>query len=46
MEPKRLRVSVEKPEGKRPLERLSSRWENKIKMDLRVIAWKSLQWMH
>jgi hypothetical protein len=28
------RVFVEKPEGKRPLERPSRRWEDTIKMDL------------
>jgi len=28
------RVLVGKPEGKRPLERLRSRWEDNIKMDL------------
>jgi hypothetical protein len=33
------RVSVRKPEGKRPLERPRSRWENGIKMDLREIGW-------
>jgi hypothetical protein len=31
------RVLVEKPEGKSPLERLSRRWEDGIKMDLREI---------
>jgi hypothetical protein len=33
------RVLVEKPEGKRPLERPSSRWEELVKMDLREIGW-------
>jgi hypothetical protein len=28
------KISVTKPEGKRPLGRLSSRWEDNIKMDL------------
>jgi len=31
------RVLVGKPEGKRPLERPGRRWENNIKMDLRVV---------
>jgi hypothetical protein len=31
-------VLVEKPEGKRPLERPRRRWEN-IRMDLREIDW-------
>jgi hypothetical protein len=33
-----FRVLVGKPEGKRPLERTSRRWEDGIKMDLRVIG--------
>jgi hypothetical protein len=33
------RVLVGKPEGKRPVERPRSRWEDGIKMDLRQIAW-------
>jgi hypothetical protein len=32
------RVLVGKPEGKRPLERQSHRWEDGIKMDLRGIG--------
>jgi hypothetical protein len=32
------RVLVEKPEGKKPLERSSCRWENNIKMDLREVG--------
>jgi hypothetical protein len=31
-------VSVERPEGKRPLERPRCRWEDNIKMDLRYIG--------
>jgi hypothetical protein len=30
---------VEKPEGKRPLERPRRRWEDGIRMDLRGIGW-------
>jgi hypothetical protein len=33
------RVSVGKPEGRRPLERPRRRWENNIKMDLREVEW-------
>jgi hypothetical protein len=29
------RISVGKPDGKRPLRRIRRRWENNIKMDLR-----------
>jgi hypothetical protein len=32
-------VLVEKPEGKRTLERPRRRWEDGIKMDLREIGW-------
>jgi hypothetical protein len=32
------RVLVEKPEGKRPLERLRRRWENNIKVDLQDVG--------
>jgi hypothetical protein len=34
------RVLVEKPEGKRSLERPRRRWEDGIKMDLREICWR------
>jgi hypothetical protein len=33
-----FRVFVGRPEGKRPLERPMCRWEDNIKMDLRVIG--------
>jgi hypothetical protein len=33
------RVLVGKPEGIRPLERQSDRWENWMKMDSREIGW-------
>ena len=32
------RISVGKPEGKRPLERPRRRWEDNIKMDLREVG--------
>jgi hypothetical protein len=34
------RVLVGKPEGKRPFERSSRRWEDGIRMDLREIGWR------
>jgi hypothetical protein len=33
------RVLVEKPEGRRTLGRPRRRWEDNIKMDLRVVGW-------
>ena len=33
------RVLVEKPEGRMPLERPRSRWEDDIKMDLLDVEW-------
>jgi len=33
------RVLVEKPEGKKPLVRHRSRWEDNIKMDLQEELW-------
>jgi hypothetical protein len=37
---------VGKPEGKRLLERPTPRWEDNIRMDLRKIAWKNVDWIH
>jgi hypothetical protein len=39
------KVLVGRPEGKRPLERLSRRWEDNIKMDLREIGIKGANWI-
>jgi hypothetical protein len=39
------RIMVGKPEGKRPLGRLRRRWEDNIKMDLRVIGWGGMDWI-
>jgi hypothetical protein len=36
---------VRKPEGKRPLGRLTSRWEDDIKMDLKEIGWSGMDWI-
>jgi hypothetical protein len=34
-----------KPEGEIPLERPRRRWEDGIRMDLREIAWGSVDWI-
>jgi hypothetical protein len=39
------RVLVGKPEGKRPLGRPRRRWEDRIRMDLREIGWRSVEWI-
>jgi hypothetical protein len=39
------RVLVGKPEGKRPIERPSRRWEDGIKMDLRETGWGGVEWI-
>ena len=41
------RVLVEKPEGKKQLGRRRHRWEDNIKMDLKLVgrAWTGLTWL-
>ena len=39
------RVLVGKPEGKKPLGRLRSRWENNIKMHLREVGCGGMDWI-
>jgi hypothetical protein len=39
------RVLVGRPEGKRPLGRTRSRWEDNIKMDLREIGFGGANWI-
>jgi hypothetical protein len=39
------RVLVGKPEGKRPLERPTCRWEDGLKRDLRGISWSGFTWL-
>ena len=39
------RVLVGKPEGKRPLGRPRSRWENNIKMDLQEVGCGVMDWI-
>jgi hypothetical protein len=42
---KACRISVSKPEGKRPLGRNRWRWEDIIKIDLREIVCGDLVWI-
>jgi hypothetical protein len=44
-ERKVYKVLVGKPEGKRPLGRLRRRWEDGIRMDLREIGLKGVDWI-
>jgi hypothetical protein len=39
------RISVRKPEGKRPSERPRRRCVNNIKMDVREIGWGGVDWI-
>jgi hypothetical protein len=39
-------ISVGKPEGKINLGRPGSTWDNSIRMHLKVVAWKSVDWIH
>jgi hypothetical protein len=38
------KILVEKPEGKRPLERPTCRWEDR--MDVGEIVWVGVDWIH
>lgn len=40
------RVSVGKPQGRRPLERLGSICKNSSKMDLRETGWECVAWIY
>jgi len=40
------KILVGKPEGRRPLRKPRCRWEDNIRMDLRVIGWKDVNWIH
>jgi hypothetical protein len=44
-ERKMYRVSVGKPEEKRPLGRQRCRWEDGIRRDLREIGWGGGEWI-
>jgi hypothetical protein len=35
---------VRKPEWKRPLEKLRSRWENNTKVNFSVVGWGDMDW--
>jgi hypothetical protein len=37
---------VGKPEGVRPLRRPRGRWEDNIRMDLKEIVCKGVEWLH
>jgi hypothetical protein len=37
---------VGKPEGKRPLGRPRRRWKDNVRMNIREIVWKGVDWMH
>jgi hypothetical protein len=39
------RALVGKPEGRRPLGRPRRRCENNIKMDLREVGWRGVDWI-
>jgi hypothetical protein len=39
------KILVRKPEGKRPLGRPRSRYEDKIKMDLGEVVWGGMDWI-
>jgi hypothetical protein len=39
------RLMVEKPEGKRPLERPRLRWVDNIRMGLREVGWRDVDWI-
>jgi hypothetical protein len=39
------RALVGKPEGRRPLGRPRRRWKDNIKMDLREVGWRGVDWI-
>jgi hypothetical protein len=39
------RILVGKPEEKRPLRKPRRRWETNIRMDLREIGWRGMDWI-
>jgi hypothetical protein len=39
------RLFVDKPEGRRPLEKLRLRWEDNIKMDVQRVGWEIMDWI-
>jgi hypothetical protein len=41
-----LSILIGKPEGKRPLGRSRSRWEDNIRIDPREIGWEDMDWIN
>jgi hypothetical protein len=41
-----FKISVGKPEGKRPLGRNRYRWKDNIKIDLMDIGWEDVDWIY
>jgi len=39
------RVLVQRPEGKRPLERPRHRWRDNIKINLQEMGWGGMNWI-
>jgi hypothetical protein len=39
-------VLMGKPEGKRPLRRPRRRWDDDIKIDLKVMFWNNVNWIN
>jgi hypothetical protein len=39
------RILVGRPEGRRQLGRPRRRWEDNIKMDIREVGWKDMNWI-
>jgi hypothetical protein len=40
------KILVGKPEGKRAPGRNGRRWKDNIRMDLREVGWKNVDWIH
>jgi len=43
---KGYKMFVAKSEGKRPVGRHTRRWEDNIRVDLREMRWKVVDWIH
>jgi hypothetical protein len=39
------RVLVQRPEGRRPLERPGHRWEDNIEINLQEVGWGGMDWI-
>jgi hypothetical protein len=40
------KILIENPEGKRPLVKPRSTWEDNIKTDLTEVVWEEVEWNH